>query len=143
MESRSSNQLKIERIQRAAVRVATFWPPHTSTKVMYEQVGLTPLLDRAYNLTDKYICKSIANNPLIRDRISSYKSSAELDDGAHVKPKSRRTTILGIIAANKNLNCNKQPTQPSNDTQTNMETTRKRYIYLAALLYSILAIQER
>jgi hypothetical protein len=110
---------------------------------MYEQVGLTPLLDRAYNLTDKYICKSIANNPLIRDRISSYKSSAELDDGAHVKPKSRRTTILGIIAANKNLNCNKQPTQPSNDTQTNMETTRKRYIYLAALLYSILAIQER
>ena len=72
-----TNQLIIERVQRAAVRVATFWPPHTSSKEMYEKVGLVPLLDRAYSLTDKNICKATANNPLIRDLIDSYKSSSQ------------------------------------------------------------------
>ena len=118
-----SNQDKIERIQRAAARVATPWPPHTSTKEIYAHTGLIPLLDRAYSLTDKYICKAIPNNPLIRDQIISYKSSAELDDGAHVKPKSRRKTILGLIAENKDLKCNQPPFNTlSNEYNPNNET---------------------
>ena len=118
-----TNQLKLERVQRAAVRVATFWPPHTSTKTMYEQVSLVPLIDRAYSLTDNYICRALANNPLISNLINSYKSSAELDDGAHIKPESRRTTILGIIAANKELRCNQLPLQTELDSSTEEQAT--------------------
>ena len=90
---------------------------------MYEQVSLVLLIDRAYSLTDKYICKATANNPLISDLIDSYKSSAELDDGANVKPKSRRTTILDIIAANKELRCNQLPPQTELDSSTEEQAT--------------------
>ena len=90
---------------------------------MYEQVSLVLLIDRAYSLTDKYICKATANNPLISDLIDSYKSSAEQDDGAHVKPKSRRTTILDIIAANKELRCNQLPPQTEPDSSSGDQAT--------------------
>ena len=99
-----TNQLKIEKIQRAAARIATFWPPHTSTSTIYSKLNLEPMMDRAYRLTDNYICKANANNPLIHTAIEEYKSSAALDDGAHAKTEPR-TTILGILKANKDLNC--------------------------------------
>jgi hypothetical protein len=100
-----ANQHKIEKIQRAAARIATFWPPHTSTNTIYSKLNLEPIMDRAYRLTDNYICKANANNPLIHSAIEEYKSSAALDDGAHAKTEPR-TTILGILKANKELNCN-------------------------------------
>jgi hypothetical protein len=123
-----TNQLKIERIQRAAARVAIFWPPHTSTSTIYQQLGLTPVLDRAYQLTDRYLCKAQTNNPLVKELLDSYKTSAELDDGAHVKPKSRRTTILGTVAANQGLKCNQlslPPPEPQETQQDSMDSSEK------------------
>ena len=87
-----------------------------------------PVLDRAYQLTDRYLCKAQTNNPLVKELLDSYKTSAELDDGAHVKPKSRRTTILGTVAANQGLKCNQlslPPPEPQETQQDSINSSEK------------------
>ena len=49
-----TNRLKLEKIQRAAVRTAFYWPLHTRTEIMYDKAKLTPLMDRALQLTDSF-----------------------------------------------------------------------------------------
>ena len=60
------NKNKIEKVQRAAVRVATYWPIKTSTATMYAKFNLKSAVERAQELADNYMVKSIANNELIQ-----------------------------------------------------------------------------
>jgi hypothetical protein len=100
-----TNREKMERIQRAAVRVATHWPPGVTTKEMYQKVNLEMLKDRAFKLTDKYICKSYASNQLITNTVNSYRLAHKLIDGDHAKGKPRKT-LLGLLKDNNQLKCN-------------------------------------
>lgn len=93
-----TNRAKIETIQRAAVRAATYWPPHISTKYMYDRVKLSPLLDRALTLTDNYTIKAYSNNELIREFIDGYRIAPQLREGLYAK--NPRRTILGALANN-------------------------------------------
>ena len=49
---------KIEKVQRAAVRVATYWPIKTNTATMYEKFNLKSAVERAQELADNYMVKS-------------------------------------------------------------------------------------
>ena len=69
---------------------------------MYKRVNLEPLVDRAFNLTDKYLSKAYETNSLIKSTMDTYQSSHQLDDGAHAKRKPR-LTILGTFKNKENL----------------------------------------
>jgi hypothetical protein len=87
-------QLKLERLQRAAIRVATHWPTHTSAETMNKKVGLTPVLDRAHKLGVSYLSKAIATNGIAKETIKRYLKKRIKYDGASWKANNR-PTLLG------------------------------------------------
>ena len=89
---------KIEKVQRAAVRVATYWPIKTNTATMYGKLNLKSEVERAQELADNYMVKSMANNELIQDTTQRYIASAELAEGHH--SKNPRPTPMGILRMN-------------------------------------------
>jgi hypothetical protein len=101
----NNNQTILERIQRKAIRVAIYWPIHTSAKEMYARTDLEPIIDRAYQMTDKYINKAITTNNIAKETIDNYKIATEHKEGAFCKTIPRRT-ILGILKDNQTLKCN-------------------------------------
>jgi hypothetical protein len=101
-------QETIERIQRAAVRIATYWPPGVSTSVMYSQLKLESLKERAFKLTDKYLCKGFKLNSLITNLIKDYNQAEPTIEGLFKHPKSKPIkSILGVIKTDQSLNCHK------------------------------------
>ena len=61
-----TNLEKIERVQRTAVRIATYLPPGISTSEMYKRVKLEPLIDRACeNKTDNQLKDLYTSNDYI------------------------------------------------------------------------------
>jgi len=106
MSDKSKN--KIEKVQRAAVRVATYWPIKTSTATMYAKFNLKSAVERAQELADNYMVKSIANNELIQSTAHRYTVAAELADGAH--SKNPRPTPLGVLRMNKRTKSSQQLT---------------------------------
>jgi hypothetical protein len=99
---------KIEKVQRAAVRVATYWPIKTNTATMYGKFNLKSAVERAQELADNYMVKSMANNELIQDTTQRYIASAELADGHH--SKKPRPTPLGVLRLNKRTKSSQQLT---------------------------------
>ena len=65
-------QNKLEKVQRAAMRVAIPWIPHTSACQIFEKVNMKPILDRAYDLTLKYLNKATVSNNIINENITQY-----------------------------------------------------------------------
>ena len=92
-----THQGTLETIQNAAIRIATYWPPHTSTETMLQKVQLESVRSRAFHLSNKYIIKAYANNQLIKEYIDDYNIAANLNEGSHYKPNS--TPHLTIIKA--------------------------------------------
>jgi hypothetical protein len=99
-----TNKLNLERIQRRAIRVAIYWPAYTSATEIYKKINLDPILDRAYTLTDKYICKIIATNNIAAETIEKYKLATDLKEGAYCKSNPRKT-ILGVLKEQQQLKC--------------------------------------
>ena len=99
---------KIEKVQRAAVRVATYWPIKTNTATMYGKFNLKSAVERAQELADNYMIKSMANNELIQDTTQRYIASAELADGHH--SKKPRPTPLGVLRMNTRSKSSQQVT---------------------------------
>ena len=91
-----SNYLIIERLQRAAARIITYWPIKTNTKIIYERLKLSDVKSRSYKLIDSYLKKSFTSNQIIVDLVSEYNTAFELDEEAHSKTKPR-STIFGLI----------------------------------------------
>ena len=54
-----TNYMKLERIQREAVRNAYNWAQGTSTTEIYKQHNMESIKDRAIKLTDRYILQSV------------------------------------------------------------------------------------
>ena len=106
MSDKSKN--KIEKVQRAAVRVATYWPIKTNTATMYEKFNLKSAVERAQELADNYMVKSMANNELIQATAQKYIASAELADGHH--SKNPRSTPMGILRMNTRSKSSQQLT---------------------------------
>ena len=100
-----TNLEKIERIQRASVRIATYWPPGICTSEMYKRVELEPIIDRALLLTDNYLYNAYETNSLIKSTIDGYRSSHQLDGGSDAKRKPR-LTVLGTLKLKENLSFN-------------------------------------
>ena len=104
----NTNKMKIERLQRSAIRTAIRWPIHTNAQTIYKNIKsfkIDPTLDRAFTLTNNYIKKAFINNPLIKDTINNYKKAIPKNDGIFNK-KPTRMTILGIIRTKTDLDCN-------------------------------------
>ena len=99
-----SNYMILERAQRRAMRAITHWPLKTRASVIYEQLDIEDVLTRAWNLTDKYICKALNINELIRTSASTYNVAPELNEGAWCHTK-KRTTIFGLLIKQPNLKC--------------------------------------
>ena len=59
--------------------------------------------------------------PPIKELLDNYKPPAELDDGAHIEPKSQRTAILGTVAANQGPKCNQLSLPPPETQQDSSE----------------------
>ena len=89
-------QLKLERVQRAAIRAAIYWPPHTRAENIYERVKLVPVIDRAYGLTRSYIQKSHKVGSISVEEIDKYEINHVRDNGPPWK-SSNRPTILGLL----------------------------------------------
>ena len=118
------NYMKFERIQRAAVRKAYYWPPGISTTEMYKKHNIESIKERAVKLTDKYICKAYHNNIIIKEMIDEYNILSALDEGLYSRSEPR-TTILGTLKRH-NMNCNsllKATTQ-----QEQMDIYQQNYI---------------
>jgi hypothetical protein len=88
--------MKLERIQRQAIRTAIYWPPGLSTKEIYEQNNFRSIRDRAIYLTNRYIIRAHENNIIIKEIIDDYKIGHELDEGAYCRATARQT-IFGKI----------------------------------------------
>jgi hypothetical protein len=94
-----------ERLERAAVRIATHWPPGVSTEI-YGQLQLERLKDRALKLMDKYLCKGYRTNKLVTDLIDDYNEAAPIIEGLFRRPKNKPVkSILGAIKEAETLNC--------------------------------------
>jgi hypothetical protein len=98
-----TNQIKLERIQRQAVRIATYWPIKTSTQVMYDKVKLDSIKDRASRLSNNYVTKAVQTNPLIKKYVHDYIISAPIQDGSHAKGKPRTTILSQVDLKNAKL----------------------------------------
>ena len=91
-----TNYMKLERIQRAAVRTAFYWPQYKTTSDIYIEKNIQSIRDRAIKLSDRYICKAYRTNIIITELIDNYNILSEFDEGAHCKTIPR-PTILGTI----------------------------------------------
>ena len=91
-----TNHLKLERIQRAAVRKAYHWPGGTSTSAMYKKHHIESIKARAIRLSDRYIYKAYHTNEIVRELITDYNIVPANSEGvwSHTLP---RTTVLGQI----------------------------------------------
>ena len=87
--------LKVERIQRAAARIITYWPMYTNTNTIYQQLNIPNILDRSLQLSASYIQKASQSNPLIKDLIKSYKNSIETNEGC--LSKNPKPTTLSFL----------------------------------------------
>ena len=98
--------LQLERVQRGAARVATHWPTKTNTTIIYDQLGLEPVRDRAWRLTDNYMSRALVHNDLIKTLTMTYLIAEPLNEGSHIKPSNRpRQTILGSIKSRPSMQC--------------------------------------
>ena len=93
-------QNKLEKVQRAAIRIAIPWIPHTSASQIYDKINMKPILDRAYDLATKYFNKATISDNIINENISQYTTTGAKDDGAKWK-KNFRPTILGHLKLKK------------------------------------------
>ena len=91
-----STQLKLERVQRAAIRVASNWPSHTSAAAIYQQLSMKPVVERAYELATNYLKKALINNSIIRETTNRYTRIGRREDGASWK-KNNRPSLLGLM----------------------------------------------
>ena len=98
-----SNYIKLERVQREAVRKAVHWPCRTPTSEIYKKIKFESIKTRALRLTDNYINKSYHTNIIIKELIEEYNHETRLAEGLYCK-SSVRKTILGTIK-NQNLKC--------------------------------------
>lgn len=91
-----TNHLKLERIQRAAVRKAYHWPGGTSTSAMYTKYHIESIKARAIKLSDRYIYKAYHTNEIVRELITDYNIVPANSEGvwSHTLP---RATVLGKI----------------------------------------------
>ena len=101
--SSKANYLDIERIQRKALRIALRMPYDTPIDVLYESCNLMNIKDRAFFLTDKYICKAVKFNQLIAKQISDYKLAGPLDEGLFANHSKKRSTLFGFISSSHHL----------------------------------------
>jgi hypothetical protein len=88
--------LRLEKIQRQAVRKAIYWPQGVSTKDIYQQYNIRSIQDRAIYLTNNYINRAHNLNIIIKELIDDYNLGQELDEGAYCRT-TPRPTILGKI----------------------------------------------
>ena len=91
-----TNYMKMERIQREALRNAYYWAQGISTTDMYKQHNMESIKDRAIKLTDRYIYKAYHTNLIIKELIDEYNTLSEFDEGAYCKTQARKT-ILGKV----------------------------------------------
>ena len=89
-------QLMLERVQRAAIRVALHWPMHTTATEMYQRVRLEPILERAFNLSLNYLKKIVKSDSVVRDTFLAYLEEHIRDDGAYWKANKRPTLIYHL-----------------------------------------------
>ena len=78
-------QSKLEKVQRAAIRIAIPWIPHTSASQIYKKINMKPILDRAYDLATIYIYKATISDNIINENISQYSTAGIKDNGAKWK----------------------------------------------------------
>ena len=93
-----TNYMKLERIQRAAVRKAYFWPRGISTSNIYKKHGLESIKSRASKLSERYLYKAYHTNAIIKELVEDYNIVPEFTEGAYCKKTRRpRPTVLGTI----------------------------------------------
>ena len=97
-----TSQLKIERIQRRAIRIAMNWPIYTTSEAMYSKAKLESVKTRATKLSLNYVAKATTSNSLIKDYITSYKAAAKVKEGSNIKAGyvPRPTILQQIIPPN-------------------------------------------
>ena len=74
----NSNYMKLERIQRKAVRTATYWPIKTPTSTIYESLNIESIKKRAITLTNKYLAKAIQQNILIQSLVIKHNKAPQI-----------------------------------------------------------------
>ena len=87
---------RLERLQRAGIRVAISWDPNTSESSIYKRIKMTTILERAKDLATTYINRAYQENPSVRETAEAYKISSIRDDGAHRKRTNRLTLLRHV-----------------------------------------------
>jgi len=120
-----SQYMRLERIQRQAVRKAIYWPQGVSTKDIYEQINIQNVRDRAIHLTNNYIKRAYKLNIIIKELIDDYNLGQALDEGAFCRTIPR-PTILGKLKQLE-IPCSKLLKTSTSQLQ-HMQTFTQNYI---------------
>lgn len=94
---------RLEIIHRKAIRTAFQLPPDTPKSDTLEISQLLSIRERCINLTDKYVQKAHVCNELIKETIKNYIVAQELNEGAFCGKYKSKTTILGAIKSDVNM----------------------------------------
>jgi len=120
-----SQYLRLERIQRQAVRKAIYWPQGVSTNDIYKQNSIRSVHDRAMYLTNNYLRRAYKVNILIKELIDEYNIAQALDEGLYSRT-APRSTILGKIKQLE-MPCSKLLTTNTTQLQ-HMQTFTQNFI---------------
>ena len=124
--------IRLERIQRQAVRKSIFWPQGVSTKDIYQQIKIQSIHDHAIYLTNNYIRRAYNLNIIIKELIDEYNTAQELDEGAYCRT-APRSTILGKIKQ-INIPCSRLLTTNTTQLQQMQILTQTFFIFDTIIL---------
>jgi hypothetical protein len=95
-----TNKQKLEKIQLKALKYSFNLGPNSTSKKVYELAKIDTTLERAKQMTTKYLNKAMRTNILVQELVSTFNQHEKLDEGALCKTVPRRT-ILGVLKNEK------------------------------------------
>ena len=102
----NTNLLKVERIQRKAIKLSLNLSSRTSTNEVYKKTNIEKIIDRSKKLTSNYLCKSVRTNRILKELIEKYKANSEHAEGSYCNCVPR-TTIFGFLQKENQLECSR------------------------------------
>ena len=100
---------KMERLQNQALRAASKWPIKRSNKEMLKELKIESVLERHRRISKSYIKKASRTNPIIKNKIKTYKKAWGVIDGYynHNRRNKQNTVFSKLIRIKRLIGVNK------------------------------------
>jgi hypothetical protein len=95
---------KMERLQNQALRAASKWPIKRSNKEMLKELKIESVLERHRRISKSYIKKASRTNPIIKNKIKTYKKAWGVIDGYYNhNRRNKQNTVFSKLIRIKRL----------------------------------------